>query len=155
MKLHFKQRFFSWLDSYDIYYEDGSVAFQVEGKLSWGHKFHILSSSGEHLATVKQRPISFLPKFDMYIGDNLIGTIKKQFTFINHAYSVDSFGWEVKGDFLAWSYEITDSTSNVIATLTKEFWNFTDTYTIEVFDPKDALNVLLVNVAIDAAMCQD
>ena len=23
MKLLFKQRFFSWLDSYDIYYEDG------------------------------------------------------------------------------------------------------------------------------------
>ena len=25
MKLYFKQRFFSWFDSYDIYHEDGSV----------------------------------------------------------------------------------------------------------------------------------
>ena len=25
MKLWFKQRFFSWFDSYDIYHEDGSV----------------------------------------------------------------------------------------------------------------------------------
>ena len=32
MKLYFKQRFFSWFDSYDIYYEDGSVAYyQAEG----------------------------------------------------------------------------------------------------------------------------
>ena len=31
MKLLFKQRFFSWFDSYDIYYEDGDVAYTVEG----------------------------------------------------------------------------------------------------------------------------
>ena len=32
MKLYFKQRFFSWFDSYDIYHEDGSVAYyQAEG----------------------------------------------------------------------------------------------------------------------------
>ena len=36
MKLLFKQRFFSWLDSYDIYYEDGSTAYTVKGQLSWG-----------------------------------------------------------------------------------------------------------------------
>ena len=44
MKLWFKQRFFSWFDSYDIYYEDGSTAFTVEGKLSWGHRLHILDA---------------------------------------------------------------------------------------------------------------
>ena len=36
MKLYFKQRFFSWFDSYDIYHEDGSVAYTVEGKLLLG-----------------------------------------------------------------------------------------------------------------------
>ena len=29
MRLRFKQRFFSWLDSYDIYTEDGEVAYTV------------------------------------------------------------------------------------------------------------------------------
>ena len=46
MKLYFKQRFFSWFDSYDIYHEDGSVAYTVEGKLSWGHCLHILNPQG-------------------------------------------------------------------------------------------------------------
>ena len=36
MKLYFKQRFFSWFDSYDIYLEDGSTFYTVEGPLSWG-----------------------------------------------------------------------------------------------------------------------
>lgn len=41
MKLLFKQRMFSWFDSYDVYREDGSVAYTVEGKLAWGHKLII------------------------------------------------------------------------------------------------------------------
>ena len=34
MKLLFKQRFFSWFDSYDIYNEAGETVYTVEGKLS-------------------------------------------------------------------------------------------------------------------------
>ena len=31
MKLLFKQRFFSWFDSYDIYDENGAAVYTVEG----------------------------------------------------------------------------------------------------------------------------
>lgn len=48
MKLYFKQRFFSWFDSYDIYHEDGSVAYTVEGKLSWGHCTYSEPPGGAH-----------------------------------------------------------------------------------------------------------
>ena len=34
MKLLFKQRFFSWFDSYDIYDEAGSTVYVVRGQLS-------------------------------------------------------------------------------------------------------------------------
>ena len=37
MKLLFKQRFFSWFDSYDIYDENGDTVYTVEGQLAWGH----------------------------------------------------------------------------------------------------------------------
>ena len=51
MKLYFKQRMFSWFDSYDIYHMDdsGAVAFTVEGKLAWGHCLHILDPMGQHM----------------------------------------------------------------------------------------------------------
>lgn len=35
MKLLFKQKFFSWFDSYNIFDEAGNVFFHVEGQLSW------------------------------------------------------------------------------------------------------------------------
>ena len=31
MRLLFKQRFFSWFDSYDIYAEDGNTVYVVKG----------------------------------------------------------------------------------------------------------------------------
>ena len=49
MKLLFRQRFFSWFDSYDIYDEQGNVVYTVEGKLSWGHCLHILNLSLIHI----------------------------------------------------------------------------------------------------------
>ena len=81
MRLWFKQRFFSWFDSYDIYNEDGSVAYTVEGKLAWGHCLHILDAAGNHIGTVKERVFSLLPRFEMYIGERYVGSIQKQFAF--------------------------------------------------------------------------
>ena len=37
MKLLFKQRMFSWFDSYDIYDQQGNTGYTVKGPLSWGH----------------------------------------------------------------------------------------------------------------------
>ena len=36
MKLRFRQRFFSWFDSYDIYSEAGETVYTVKGELAWG-----------------------------------------------------------------------------------------------------------------------
>jgi len=36
MKLLFKQRAFTWFDSYDIYDENENTVYVVKGQLSWG-----------------------------------------------------------------------------------------------------------------------
>lgn len=102
MKLYFKQRMFSWFDSYDIYHMDGNgaVAFTVEGKLSWGHCLHILDPMGQHIATVQQQVFTFLPKFDLYIGEQCVGTIRKEFTFLRPSFTLDFNGWRVEGSFM-------------------------------------------------------
>ena len=86
MKLIFKQRFFSWLDSYDIYDEHGEIAYTVEGKMSWGHKLHILNAAGEHIATVKEVVLTLLPRFELYLGEQRIGCIQK--TVGHHAQNI-------------------------------------------------------------------
>ena len=60
MRLHFKQRFFSWFDSYDVYDEAGNTVYTVEGQLSWGHCLHILDAAGNHIGTVQERVFTLL-----------------------------------------------------------------------------------------------
>ena len=153
MKLLFKQRFFSWFDSYDIYYEDGTVAFSVEGQLSWGHKLHILNAGGQHVATVKEVIFRFLPTFELYVFDRYVGSIKKQFAFFNHNYEIDFNGWQVVGDFLGWDYSVTNAQGMTVARINKEIFNWTDTYVIDVVNPADALHALMFTLAIDAEKC--
>lgn len=153
MRLLFKQRFFSWFDSYDIYDENGSTVFTVEGKLSWGHCLHILNAAGEHIGTVQQRVLTFLPKFDLYEYDELVGTIRKEFTFFAPQFTIDGSDWLVQGEFMEWEYTIDSEGRGEIAVISKELFRLTDTYVIDVHDPADALHALMVVLAIDAEKC--
>ncbi len=155
MKLYFKQRMFSWFDSYDIYRGDetGTVAYTVEGKLAWGHCLHILDPVGQHIATVQQRVFTFLPKFDLYVGEQCVGTICKEFTLLRPSFTLDFNGWCVEGSFMEWDYRIVDAQGRQVASISKELFHWTDTYVIDVADEGDALYALMVVLAIDAEKC--
>ena len=153
MKLLFKQRFFSWFDSYDIYDEAGSTVYVVRGQLSWGHCLKIFDPTGSELGTVKQRVFALPPKFDLYRGDARIGCISKEFKLFSHHYNIDCNCWRVEGNWLGWDYSIVDAAGRPAASISKELWNWTDTYVIDVVNPQDALTALMVVLAIDAEKC--
>lgn len=154
MKLIFKQKMFSWFDSYDIYDGyDNSVVYTVKGQLSWGHCFKIFDASGIEVATVKQKIFTWLPKFELYYGDQYVGCISREFSFFKPKYNIDFKGWHVEGNFFEWDYKIINYSGDEIATISKELFNWTDTYSIYVYDPIDALNALMLVLAIDAEKC--
>lgn len=153
MKLLFKQRLFSWLDSYDIFNEAGETVYSVKGQLSWGHCLKIYDSNGNELGTVKEKVFTWLPKFYIYMGNNLIGSINKEFSFLRPKFDIDYNGWHIEGDWLEWEYSIINSFNNTIATVSKEIFNWTDTYVINVENPCDALCAVMLVLAIDAEKC--
>ena len=102
---------------------------------------------------VKERILTFLPKFEMYLGAQYIGCITKEFSLFTPRFSIDCNGWEIQGSFLEWDYQILDGTGRSVASVTKELFNWTDTYVIDVLDPKDALCALMLVLAIDAEKC--
>lgn len=51
MKMLFKQRFFSWFDSYDIFDKNGRVLYSVKGELSWGHLLRVYGADGRLMET--------------------------------------------------------------------------------------------------------
>lgn len=153
MELYFKQRFFSWFDSYDIYYADGSVAYTVKGQLSWGHLLRIYDADGREIGMLKQRLWTFLPKFDLYTGERLFGTIRREFTFFRPHYVFEGLDWSIEGNFLGWDYSVRNSRDLPIAQMSKQLWKWTDTYLIQVDDPANALAALMIALAIDVDKC--
>ena len=156
MRLFFKQRFFSWFDSYDIYDDEGNTLYTVKGQLSWGHKLNIYDADGYFLGTVKQRVFTFTPTFERYVGNDLIGSIRREFFSIFHpVYHIDFNGWEAEGNFMGWDYSIKNPDGSIAATVSKDLFHWTDHYVIDVRDPNDALCALMFVLAIDAEKCSN
>ena len=59
----------------------------------------------------------------------------------------------MEGNWLGWDYSIVDAAGRPAASISKELWNWTDTYVIDVVNPQDALTALMVVLAIDAEKC--
>lgn len=86
MRLLFRQRFFSWFDSYDIYNDNEETVYTVKGQLSIGHCLTIYDANNNRIGMVQEKFLTFLPKFEIYEYDlqnncRYIGQISKEFTF--------------------------------------------------------------------------
>ncbi len=155
MRLYFKQRFFSWFDSYDIYDEAGQTVYTVQGKPAWGHRLEIFNAAGAFLGQVKEDVFTFLPRFRLYSGKTPVGEIRKNFTLFKPSFTLDCCGWQVSGDFWGWEYQVLDSSGGLVMTASKELFRMTDTYVLDVVNPADALLCLMVVLAIDAEKCSN
>lgn len=153
MRMLFKQRIFSWLDSYDIYDESGRRLYEVKGQVSWGHCLKIYDAHNNYLGMVKEAVFTFLPRFDIYLGNRMIGSISKQVSCFAPRYKIDCKGWYVEGDFMQWNYYIKDRSYRPVASISKKIMQWSDTYSIDVADPEDAITALMVVIAIDAENC--
>ena len=153
MKLIFKQRLFSWLDSYDIYDEDGNTVYTVKGQVSLGHCLNIMDASGQYVGTVKEKVMTFFPKFELYMGEAYMGCVKKEFSLLRPSFTVDFKGWVVEGDFTEWNYMIGTQYGQTVAAVSKQVLKMTDTYVIDVMKPEDAIFVVMLVLAIDAEKC--
>ena len=60
----------------------------------------------------------------------------------------------MEGQFLGWDYTLWDADHRrCIAVVTKELWRMTDTYVLDIPDPREALPVLMLALVIHAEKC--
>lgn len=152
MKLLFQQKFFSWFDSYTVYDEHREPYFTVKGQLAWGHKFVIYDAAEREVGCLEEQIFRFLPHFTMYENGREVGEIVKELSFLRPRFSMTCSDWQVEGNWIEWDYEIR-SQNRTVATLSKEPFNWTDTYVLDIAREEDALRVLMVVLAIDAVKC--
>ena len=154
MKLILKEKILSILDSFNVYDENDDIYFKVKGKVALTHKQAIYDAKGRELGVVKEKIIDILPTFNLYKDGEKVGECKKKLTVIKPKFEIDFNGWDIKGNWLEWDYSIVDKAGRNVAVISKKLLRLTDTYVIDVKDEADALDALMVVLAIDAEKCR-
>jgi uncharacterized protein YxjI len=158
MRYVMRQKLLSLSDNFTIKNEQEQDVFLVKGKLfSFGDKLSFQDLSGNELVFIDQRLLNWSPTYELWKGAELLAVVKRElFSFIHHRFTVDVPGpndLEAEGDFLDHEYTITRGGS-VVATVSKRWFSWTDTYGIEVADGEDDVLVLATAVVVDM-VCHD
>jgi uncharacterized protein YxjI len=97
-----KQKVFSWRDRFFIKDEYGNDRYYVEGEIfSLGKRLHIYDSSGNNVAFIRQKFISWLPRFFVEIDGREVCVVVKEFTLFRQSYRIEGLPWHLSGDFWA------------------------------------------------------
>lgn len=159
MRYQMKQKMFSLGDDYVITDENGREAYYVDGKaFSIGEKLSFQDMQRRELAYIRQRLLSIGPTYEIWYADELHATVKKQlFTMFHTKFSVDVPGpddLEAEGDFHNHEYTFTRA-GQPVASVSKQWFSFTDTYGVEVSPGEDDVLILASSVVIDLCCYPD
>lgn len=151
-KLYIRQKVFSWKDRFSVFNELGEDVFRVEGEVfTLGKKLHIYDMTDRETAFIHQKVLSFLPRYYISRNGEDIAEVVKKLTFLKARYEIPAFGWTVQGNFTAHEYTV-DSDAGVVATISKKWFTWGDTYEINATAGFDPVNVLCVVLIIDAVL---
>ena len=153
MRYVMKQKLFCWGDDFTIKDESGADRFFVDGKaFSFGDKLSFQDMAGNELAFIRQKLLAWGPTYEIYRDGNLAAVVKKHlFTLFNCRFTVDVPGPddpEASGNFTDHEYQFSRG-GGVVATVSKQWFSWTDTYGVEIADGEDAVLILASSVVID------
>ena len=101
---------------------------------------------------MKQKVLTLLPRFFVYVDGVLIAEIVKELTFLRPRYRIEGPEWRVDGDFWAHDYEIVDASGNPIVSVHKVWLAWGDSYELDIARREDEVQALATVLAIDCVM---
>ena len=152
-KLYVKQKLFSWKEQFTVKNEAEEDCYFVEGDaiVVGGKKLHIKDMYGNEIAMIKQKLLSFRPKFFVFMNGEQVAEIVKKFSLLKSKYVIEGPGWEVKGSILDHDYTITDRGEEIVR-LHKAWLSWGDSYELDISDRADETMALAVVLAIDCVL---
>lgn len=159
MRYLLRQKILSWGDDFTIRDESGRDRFQVKGKVfSFGDQLSFRDMQGNELAYIKQKLLAWGPTYEIHRDGVLVAVVKRElFSFLHHRFTVDVPGpddLEAEGSLTDHEYEMRRG-DQVVATVSKRWFSWSDTYGIEVAEGEDDVLILASAVVIDMACHPD
>ncbi len=152
MRYQIKERGWTLGDTYAIRDAAGAVALQVHGKVfSWGDDLTLTDATGREVARIKQRLMTLMPTYEIHKGGQLFAELRREFSWFEKTFTLDVPGpndYTVKGSF--WQHEYTFTRGGrVVATVAKRYFQWRDTYGVDIAAGEDAVSILATVIVID------
>lgn len=96
---------------------------------------------------IHQKILSFRPAFEIEVRGKILGTVKKKFSLLTPEYEIDYKGWHVEGMDLGYGYYVF-SGSDIVIKITKELFDWGDTYVLDFNDPADELDFFSITAIL-------
>ncbi|HYE31107.1 MAG TPA: LURP-one-related family protein [Methylomirabilota bacterium] len=156
MRYLMKEKWLALGNDFQILDEHGNQQYFVDGRaFSIGQKLSFRDNHGAELLFIRQRLLSWGPTFEILRGDQTLAVVKKKlFTLLRARFFVDVPGpddLEAQGDFLNHEYTFSMH-GKTVATVTKQWISWTDTYGIDIAPGEDDILILACAVVIDLVL---
>lgn len=151
MRYLVRQKIFSLGDSFSIKDDMGNDIFMARQQLlSFGKKLRIYDLAGNELCYIEQKLMRFMPEYDIYVNGTHTANVKKKFAFFRNDFDITSSEgyFTVKGDIWAHEFEIYNG-ERLTASISKQYFSFSDTYSVDIDDTYDQILPLALAIVID------
>ena len=155
MRYQMKQKLFAFGDDFFIRDAHDRDMFFVDGKaFTFGDQLSFQDLEGRELAFIRQKLLNWSPTYEIHRDGLLAATVKKElFTFFRCTFSVDVPGPDdltAEGTFTHHEYQFRRG-DGVVATVSKQWFTWTDTYGVDINPGEDDVLILASTVVIDMA----
>jgi uncharacterized protein YxjI len=155
MRYVMKSKAFSLGGDFTITNEAGEMVYLVRGRLfSLGKNYSFQDLAGSELARIEQKLLSLGANYEIHCRGELAAVVKEHlFTVFRHVFSIDVPGpddLEAQGDFFDAEYRFMRGQREV-AEVSKRWFNWTDTYGVEIADDQDQVLILASALVIEIA----
>jgi len=159
MRYIMKQKVFSFAERFGIRSEAGEDIFFVNGEVfSLGHKLSFEDAGGNELLFIRQKLLSFGPTYEIFRGEEHVATVRKEpFTFFQCTFDIHVDGrgdLEALGNLTDHEYTVSRD-GQPVAQISKAWFDWADTYGVDVADSEDQLLILASTVVIDLCCHHD
>ena len=155
LRFQMREKLLSVGDDYWIENSEGARAFRVDGKaIRVRDTFELEDANGNQVARIQSKMLRVRDTMNLEHGDGRpMATVKKALISpLRDRFKVeveDGDDLEVQGNILDHEYEM-EREGRKVAEVSKKWFRVRESYGIEVADPKDAVLVLAVAVALES-----
>ncbi|MBT2634118.1 LURP-one-related family protein [Pseudomonas sp. ISL-88] len=152
---YIKERMFSFKDHFQVFNDDGKEVYRVEGSFfSFGDELKLTDLDGRTLASIDQKLMSLVPRYEISVSGKPVCEVRKKLTFFKPKFEISHLGWEITGDLWGQNFQITDGMADRM-TVNKKWLSWGDSYHLQITNEEDIFLCLAIAIVIDMVLFED